>query len=298
VPQGKRQQGYNDSTLHKRVRLLRQFLRNRRAPGIDLQDDDTKALHKLMLTTPVTLSLVEIEALGALDLRHIPRLDRVRDLAILQAFCGLRWSDLTRLETRFIQNGFISIFMKKSASDAIWVHIPVFAQSKRILCKYTNINGTLALPKITDQKFNNYFKEICQLVPALLEEHVQDYRLRGSLMVLRQAKYEYLSSHSLRRTFVTICLDLGFNAQEVMGWSGHKTWAAFQRYIGSTGQRRGAASEHAQRWEATMVKREVAAVEYTSSIPPQPPIVESSAANPVGNNLSTVLSVSSALNGR
>ncbi|QDA59028.1 tyrosine-type recombinase/integrase [Hymenobacter jejuensis] len=271
--------GYADSVLEKRLRLLRTFLGKRHAPQVNLDDEATKRLHQIMLTTPVVLTPAELEALAALPLTTGSRLDRVRDLALLQSFCGLRISDMKRLETRFVCEGFISLNMWKSGTKAVWVHIPIFPHAARVLAKYT-VAGELKLKTFSDQKFNDYFKELCQLVPALLRTHLQEYSRHGVRGVRKQAKWLYLTSHSLRRTFVTMCLELGFSAHEIMSWSGHTDWKSFQRYVGKAQQRPDAASDFARRWEERRLVREQSASEYAVSMQLEPPEASSTALAP------------------
>lgn len=247
--QGKEQQGYNDATLHKRVRLLRQFLRQRPAPGVNLADDGTKALHAVMQTTPFVLSQEMLDAIEVLPLPLLSRLDKIRDVLVLQAFCGLRWSDMSRLESRFVSGDFISLPMRKSAAKAVKVHVPLFRQARQVLAKYTS-DGRLDLPVFAEQEFNRGIKDVCQLIEALHEEHTQDYRLHGKAMERTKPKWKFVTSHTLRRSFVSLCLDKKFSVKEVMSWSGHSSLAAFQRYVGATAQRPGSIAEFDQRWEA------------------------------------------------
>ncbi|KAA9338444.1 tyrosine-type recombinase/integrase [Hymenobacter busanensis] len=246
---GKEQQGYNDQTLHKRVRLLRQFLRQHPAPGVNLADEGAKALHAVMQTTPFVLAQDDLDAIEALPFGLHSRLDKIRDLLVLQAFCGLRWSDLRRLNSRFVTGNFINMPMKKSGAKASRVHIPIFHQARAVLNKYT-INGVLSLPAISEQKFNDGIKEVCQQVESLHEEHTQDYRLRGQALERTKLKWEFVTSHTLRRTFITECLNKGFALKEVMSWSGHRTFLAFQKYVGITEQREDSIAEHHERWKA------------------------------------------------
>ena len=72
-----------------------------------------------------------------------------------------------------------------------------------ILKKY-NYN----LPAISNQKFNEYLKDIGEI--AELNQPVRIIRFSGVKEVqIRQPKYEFMSSHMARRTFVTIMLEKG-----------------------------------------------------------------------------------------
>ncbi|MGI4873432.1 MAG: tyrosine-type recombinase/integrase [Janthinobacterium lividum] len=249
---GKQQQGYNDQTLHKRVRLLRQFLRQHPAPQVNLNHEATKALHATMQTIPFVLSQNDLNAIETLDLAHDQRLAEIRDMMVLQAFCGLRFSDLERLTERHLTESHISIRMKKSGAKAVQVYIPLVRQSRQIIAKYTT-NGTLQLPLKYSQEFNYGIRAVCRLIPSLHANHTQDRRLRGKGFEYTKPKYKFVTSHTLRRTFVSICLDKGFATKEVMSWSGHTTLSAFQRYIGATEQRSDNGKEFDARWEAAQI---------------------------------------------
>lgn len=44
-------------------------------------------------------------------------------------------------------------------------------------------------------------------------------------------KYERLSCHTARRTFVTLSLEARIRPEVVMRVSGHRMWQAFRRYV-------------------------------------------------------------------
>jgi integrase len=50
-------------------------------------------------------------------------------------------------------------------------------------------------------------------------------------------KYEKLTVHTARRTFVTLNLGKGMSAEFVMKLTGHTSYKSFQRYVNLTPQR-------------------------------------------------------------
>ncbi|TDN40237.1 hypothetical protein E4631_18260 [Hymenobacter sp. UV11] len=244
---------YNNATLGKRVRLLRQFLREKQPQGVNMAR--VKALHSQMLTAPVVLHKSEIEALRALDLCQNPRLERVRDLQQAQIFSGLRFSDLMALRQHHIKSygegKIITIRPQKTVKTGKTVTIPVFAPLQEVLDKYKNAEtGELELPVISNQKFNEYLKELCALVPQLNEPVVIEQKKRREIIVTTPPKYTLISSHSSRRSFCSLCLDLGFLPKQVMQWSGHSTLAAFQRYMGQNENQADIAEQFAQAYSS------------------------------------------------
>ena len=90
---------------------------------------------------------------------------------------------------------------------------------------------------ISNQKLNEYVKELCQL--AGITEQVEIVRFRG---IKREAitykKYELIGVHTGRKTFATVSLEKGMSAEEVMAITGHKDYKSFQRYVKVTEQRK------------------------------------------------------------
>ena len=238
---------YKNSTLGKRVRLLRQFLREKGAPGVQI--GKIKSLYSQLLTPPVVLYLHEIEAVQ--DLQVTGKLERVRDLMVAQIFSGLRFSDLIRLRKNHIQKSHIVIMMQKTG---LTVRVPIFRQLREIIEKYTfdGPGGELMLPKLTGQKFNVYIKELCQMVPALHEPVVIESKKRDRMETTQVPKWKLISSHSSRRSFCTLCLDMGYSVKQVMPWSGHRSFAAFSRYIGLTDIKEDAGADFDTRYKAKL----------------------------------------------
>lgn len=241
---------FNNATLGKLVGKLKTFLTDKQPQGINLSK--VKPLHSQMLTPPVVLHQQEIEAIRALDLAHSPRLDRVRDLMVAQIFSGLRFSDLIRLEARHIQKNHIVIRMQKTGKT---VKIPCFPAFLGIIAKYTDSEtGELHLPRLSNTKFNDYIKEVTQLVPELLKPIAIEYKKRNVTGVKELPKWKFITSHSSRRSFCSLCLDLDYSVKETMVWSGHSTLAAFSRYIGLSELKETAADDFAARYAAKLAK--------------------------------------------
>ena len=242
---------FNNATLGKLVGKLKTFLTDKHPVQINLSK--VKPLYTASPTPPVVLHQNEIEAIRSLDLTSNPRLERARDLQIAQIFSGLRFSDLIRLESRHIQKGHIIIKMWKTRKLSKVVRIPIFAQFAEMVAKYTDAEtGKLCLPIISNQKFNDYIKEVAQLVPELLKPITIEFT-KGLITDTKDVpKWKEISSHSSRRSFCTLCLDLKFSVKETMAWSGHSTLAAFSRYIGQTDLNENAAIDYDARYAAKL----------------------------------------------
>ena len=90
-------------------------------------------------------------------------------------------------------------------------------------CKYD-------LPKIPSYTFNERVKELGQR--AKLKQKIEVVRKKGKNREKKVfEKWEMISSHTCRRSFCTNMYLSGFPAEELMRISGHKSPAAFMRYI-------------------------------------------------------------------
>lgn len=180
----------------------------------------------------ITLTRDELEKIYTFDLSGNVRLDRVRDVFVFSCVTGLRYSDIAQLRREHIRAGAIKLTVAKTG---VAQEIPLNAISAAIIEKYAT--SKTVLPVVSNQKSNKYLKELCQLVG--LDSQIEIVRFKGPERVVSlHPKYELISMHTGRKTFTTLSLEGGMAAQEVMSITGHKTWAAFRRYVDVANKRR------------------------------------------------------------
>lgn len=173
----------------------------------------------------VYLSDEELTTLYSLDLTNNERLDRVRDLFLIGAYTGLRFSDFSDLRPENItHNG--RILTRKAIKTNGLVAIPLNANVLAILSKYEGIPPRT----ISNQKTNDYLKELCRL--AGITERIEVSRTVGGK---RQTRYldksELVTTHTARRSFATNAYLAGVPTVAIMKCTGHKSEAVFLRYI-------------------------------------------------------------------
>ena len=89
-------------------------------------------------------------------------------------------------------------------------------------------NGTL--PALSNQYTNRLLKAIGELCGIDEPTHVVSYN--GNRRIEKTLpKYELLTTHCARRTFVVTALQLGIPAEVIMRWTGHSDFAAMKPYI-------------------------------------------------------------------
>jgi len=240
---------YKNSTAAKRNRLLKQFLTEHTAPNV--AREKVKPLHKQMLSQPVVLEKAEIKALLELPYDKASRLGQVRNMAILQIFTGLRYGDLIRLQTHHIKGKREKEIVIREEKTNQTRTIPVFPQAQAVLDLYTDSEtGALVLPAISNQKFNKYLAEIVAGLECLQKEVLITTMERDTVVEKWEPKHLHIRSHSSRRTFCSLLLGMDYSIRETMTLSGHKSLAAFQRYVGKSEIRPNAVADFSARWNA------------------------------------------------
>lgn len=152
-------------------------------------------------------------------------LDKARDLFIFGCVTGLRVSDIQDLRREHIRNNAI---MKKAVKTGQPLDIPLNAISSFILARYEGL--IKPLPEMSNQKLNDYIKVLGQL--AGINTPLEKIREYGSnSKSITKPKWQWLSSHTARKTFSSLTLEKGGAAQNVMSLTGHKKFASFKRYM-------------------------------------------------------------------
>ena len=164
----------------------------------------------------------ELDLLINYDFLENIRLDRVRDLFTFACFTGLRISDVINLTKANVKNGFIYLNIIKSSQNS---GIPLTKHALAILEKYN-----YKLPKISGQKINDYLKEIGKLIGIDEEEQVVTFKA-GKRLETFVPRYELLSSHVGRRTFITLSIMKGIPTPVIQSITGHQDLKSFQKYI-------------------------------------------------------------------
>ena len=101
-----------------------------------------------------------------------------------------------------------------------------------ILTKYANCDfpGGKALPVITNQKMNDYLKELCEL--AGIDTPISEVFYKGGVRhEITAPKYALMSTHAGRRTFICKALSMNIPPEVVMKWTGHSDYKAMKPYI-------------------------------------------------------------------
>jgi len=213
------------NSIGREVKTLKIILNEAKSRGKELSREFLNGC--FVVTTEESDSIYldenELSILQAYDFSNNKRLDRVRDLFLVGAWTGLRFSDFTRIKEDNIKDNSIAIEQQKTGKRVI---IPLHPVVLEIWDKYEK----QLPPVITNQKFNDYIKEACKL--AGIDTHERKAMTKGGIRASRRfEKWELVSSHTARRSFATNLFLSGFPTLSIMQITGHKTEDAFMRYI-------------------------------------------------------------------
>ncbi len=221
-----------NSTIGKQLGFLKWFLRWSFTKGYN-KNSAYDGFKPKLKNSPKKVIFLTWDELTQLREYQIPEqkqyLERVRDVFLFCCFTGLRYSDVFNLRRSDIKDNHIEVTTVKTADSLI---IELNNHSKSILNKYKDIafQDQKALPVISNQRMNDYLKELAEL--AGIDEPVRETYYKGNERIdVISPKYSLLGTHAARRTFICNALSLGIPANVVMKWTGHSDYKAMKPYI-------------------------------------------------------------------
>lgn len=221
-----------NTTIGKQLSFLKWFLRWAFKKGVH-QNNAYDSYKPKLKSTQKKIIFLTWDELNRFREFKIPSnkqaLERVRDVFLFQCFTGLRYSDVFNLRRSDIKGDHIEVTTVKTSDSLI---IELNNHSKAILDKYKDVafEDDKVLPVITNQKMNDYLKELAEL--AGIDEPIRQTYYKGNERIDDVTpKYALLGTHAGRRTFICNALALGIPPQVVMKWTGHSDYKAMKPYI-------------------------------------------------------------------
>jgi integrase len=232
--------GLKLNTIGKTIKHLRGFVKDRVKrkiiPSVDLSDfkipeEEIDAIY---------LSHEEIASMYNVDLLDHPHLKEYRDLLVLACLTGLRFSDFSTLKPEDLQKDML--YKKQEISDH-WVIIPLREEAKSIFTRQFKDK----IPALTNPEFNKHIKTIGKLCD--INRPVKfSYKKGNQAIEVTKPKYEWITSHTARRSFCTNEFLAGTPVELIMRISGHKRTKDFYKYIKISPEE--AANKIKKLWEA------------------------------------------------
>lgn len=236
--------GYAKNTIGDRIKVLKVFMNAafERGEHKNLFHRARSFKKETEESLNIYLNQKELDRIYKLDLSSKPYLDKTRDLFLIGCWTGSRYGDWHKVNSDNIHGNFIYMVQEKTGNRVV---IPLHPVVKEILDKYSGILP----PTISNQKFNDYIKEVAEL--AKINGKISKSITRGGKRESNVVdKYNMVSSHTARRSFATNLYKSRFPSISIMAMTGHKTEKSFLSYIKVTEE------EHAEmlleHWEKTV----------------------------------------------
>lgn len=225
--------GYSPNYIHKTLATTKMVMREAAARELHTNMAFTSPKFTAKKFTPekIYLDETEIAAIAALSLPVGGRLDKARDLFLIGAYTGLRFSDYSMLKPENIGTfDGVEMLTVQTRKTKTRISIPIMQEARALLDK----NGGVPPAAISNQKLNDYIKQVCRM--AGITEPVRIVSIRGGHRVEEVSeKCDLVSTHTARRSFASNeylrALREGRAWRPIMDILGMNQEATFFRYV-------------------------------------------------------------------
>ena len=173
-------------------------------------------------TDEIALNIEQVEEIYVHDFSENKKFERVRDLFVFGCVTGMRFGNYSSISKNDVQGDFIRVIDLKSKSKNL--SIPLNNISKSILEKYE-----YQLPNISNQKMNEYIKEVFKEL-KFTDEIKKTMKYGDQLVEINSEFYKRISSHTARRSFITIMKNKRVPDKVIMSYTGHTSLEVFNAY--------------------------------------------------------------------
>lgn len=214
---------HSANTLHRNVGLLKTFLLWALNKKYTYNNNFITFKKPAKFTTDeIALNYEQVELIYNYDFSDNKRLERVRDLFVFGCTTGMRFGNYSTISRSDVDGNFIRVIDLKSKSKNL--AIPLNSISKSILEKYD-----YNLPSITNQKMNEYIKEVFKKLE--FTDEIKKTMKYGDELVDQKAEFwTRISSHTARRSFITIMKNKRVPDKVIMSYTGHTSLEVFNAY--------------------------------------------------------------------
>ena len=217
------EKGHINNTFSRNVGLLKTFLFWALKNGHTYKADFINFKKKpKVITNQIALRMEDLEKLLSIQLDS-KKLERVKDVFIFSCVTGLRFGELKFVSNKTVQNRTLILKEEKNAGKRTR-EIPLSSIAINILEKYD-----YNLPLIANQKYNDYIKDVFN--EAGYKYNVIKTSTRGKEVIREEIPfYDRISSHTARRTFITLMKKNGKSDKLIAEISGHRDMKTLNQY--------------------------------------------------------------------
>jgi integrase len=185
-------------------------------------NDSGKAIIKESTTSQIALSIDDLNNLMQHEF-ETKKLEHARDVFVFQCVTGMRYGELSLINRSNVTENEIVLKEEKGVFKEPR-NIPLTTLSKYILLKYD-----YDLPLITNQKQNEYIKDVFEEMEYTAK--IEKAQNRGRDIIRSESFfYKRVSTHTARRTFITMMKRQGKSDKLIASATGHKDIATLNKY--------------------------------------------------------------------
>lgn len=220
--------GLNDNTIYKRFSGLKTFFNW-------VENGDLFIFKRSIHNFKIPKYENDIVVLEKEDIRKLldveiinPTWKIIRDVFVCNCFMGLRYSDLITIKkSDFVldEDGDYTLF-QENKKTGFNVQISIQKTSVDILNKYN-----FELPKLSHQYFNRELKNFLEYHELFPEMIVKKRRVNKLNEDKEYPRRELITTHTCRRTFITLGINHNVPLNTLMLSSGHKKIQTLQSYM-------------------------------------------------------------------
>ena len=182
------------ATIYRSMQRLKKIIQFSIAENYLQRDPFNLYKNKKHKTKIIYLSTQELKLLEKKNFGQ-ERLQKVKDLFVFCCYTGLAYTEMSNLNTNHLVKEFdgnIWIKMVRKKTDEI-ISVPLLPQAKIILDKYKTDESLL--PKISNQKFNSYMKEIAEIlgIQKKLTHHIARKTFASTVLLYNDVPMEIVS---------------------------------------------------------------------------------------------------------
>ena len=232
-----KEENYSQNTIQRELNIIKTFCKFARSKGLEVDSElDSLKLPKEKIDN-IYLSLEEIELIENAEIEQ-PHLINATQWLIISCFTGQRISDFMRFTKEMIriEKGKALIEFEQQKTGKLMT-IPIHAKVQKLLDK----NKGEFPNRISDQRYNDYIKEVCKI--AGIDEEIQGKKQlniskENKTKKIRRVegvypKYELVTSHIGRRSFATNYYG-EIPTSYLIYVTGHSSEVMFLNYIGKS----------------------------------------------------------------
>lgn len=203
---GQKPIGILDNTTYKYLKNVQQMARWLNKKKYDVSEFILGKEWKIVEHDTQPIALTNEELLNVESLALIGKLAIVRDYFVLACRTGQRISDIKKITKDNIHEDEIHLIMTKgNRNKTIHVKIPLIGYTSPAVKLLERYN--YKLPRLNRKTLNARVKDICQMAGINKEMYIDNWQ-GGKKLRYYGPKYEFLSIHNGKKTFVTLLLSV------------------------------------------------------------------------------------------